>query len=142
MKRLSRVLISLMLPSLFILTSCGKDEIIIGNQGPDVEIKKCVRLSQKKKHENAIQCLEMFKARYPQSREGVEAELMIGDRGREVCLATAIGAGQEKPTAWVLCEHVGGLRNAAQVSMPLCIQIVPFHVKAGKGLFCVQPQAA
>lgn len=59
--------------------ACAKKDIVIGNAGPDVEIKKCIRLSQSKDYEDAIQCLEMFKARYPQSREGLEAELMIGD---------------------------------------------------------------
>lgn len=61
------------------LTACAKKEVVIGNAGPDVEIKKCIKLSQDKDYEDAIQCLEMFKARYPQSREGLEAELMIGD---------------------------------------------------------------
>lgn len=61
------------------LTACAKKDIVIGNAGPDVEIKKCIKLSQGKDYEDAIQCLEMFKARYPQSREGQEAELMIGD---------------------------------------------------------------
>ena len=56
---------------------CAKKDIVIGNAGPDVEIKKCIKLSQGKDYEDAIQCLEMFKARYPQSREGQEAELMI-----------------------------------------------------------------
>lgn len=58
---------------------CAKEEVVIGNEGPKVEIQKCLRLSQDKQYEDAIQCLEMFKARYPQSREGIEAELRIGD---------------------------------------------------------------
>lgn len=65
--------------TLSIVAGCAKEEVVIGNQGPEVEIQKCVRLSQKKHYEDAIQCLEMFRARYPQSREGIEAELMIGD---------------------------------------------------------------
>lgn len=61
------------------LAGCAKDDIVIGNEGPEVEVRKCVKLSQRKKYEDAVQCLEMFKTRYPQSREGIEAELMIGD---------------------------------------------------------------
>lgn len=61
------------------LTGCAKKDVVIGNAGPEAEIKKCIKLSQDKDYEDAIQCLEMFKARYPQSREGQEAELMIGD---------------------------------------------------------------
>lgn len=74
------VTIAWLVAALFIAASgCGKEEIVIGNRGPNVEIKKCIRLSEDKHYEEAIQCLEMFKARYPQSREGAEAELMIGD---------------------------------------------------------------
>jgi outer membrane protein assembly factor BamD len=62
-----------------VLAGCAKDDIVIGNEGPEVEVRKCIKLSQRKKYEDAVQCLEMFKARYPQSREGIEAELMIGD---------------------------------------------------------------
>ena len=76
--RWMKLIIPLIIVSLALM-SCAKNEVVIGNAGPDVEIKKCIKLSQKKDYEDAIQCLEMFKARYPRSREGQEAELMIGD---------------------------------------------------------------
>ncbi|MFH1829492.1 MAG: outer membrane protein assembly factor BamD [Pseudomonadota bacterium] len=60
-------------------SGCAKEEISIGKGNPDEEIKQCLRFSQKGKHEDAIQCLEMFKARYPQTAYGQEAELLIGD---------------------------------------------------------------
>lgn len=62
-----------------LLTSCGKEELNIGRGDPDNEIKQCLRLSSRGKHEDAIQCLEVYKARYPRSRYGQEAELLIGD---------------------------------------------------------------
>lgn len=62
-----------------LLTACGKEKLSIGDGKPDEEIKQCLRLTAKGKHEDAIQCLEMFKARYPESRYGQEAELLIGD---------------------------------------------------------------
>lgn len=71
--------IPFILMPMMLISGCAKHDIVIGNQGPDVEIKKCIHLSQKKDYEDAIQCLEMFKARYPQSHQGIEAELMIGD---------------------------------------------------------------
>jgi len=79
MKRLLYNFSVLIFTSSLLIVGCAKEEIVIGNKGPNVEIQKCMRLSQKKKYEDAVQCLEMFKARYPQSREGIEAELMIGD---------------------------------------------------------------
>ncbi len=65
--------------ALALSTSCGKEDLQIGKGDPDNEIKQCLRLSSKGKHEDAIQCLEMYKARYPKSRYGQEAELLIGD---------------------------------------------------------------
>jgi outer membrane protein assembly factor BamD len=61
------------------LQACGKEELTIGKGNPEDEIRQCLRLSSKGKHEDAIQCLEMYKARYPKSRYGQEAELLIGD---------------------------------------------------------------
>jgi len=62
-----------------LLSACGKEQIDIGKGDPDNEIKQCLRLSARGKHEDAIQCLEIYKARYPQSSYGQEAELLIGD---------------------------------------------------------------
>jgi len=65
--------------SVIVLAGCGKEQISIGEGDPGTELSKCLRLSAKGKHEDAIQCLEMFKARFPQTRQGQEAELLIGD---------------------------------------------------------------
>ncbi|MDO8527984.1 MAG: outer membrane protein assembly factor BamD [Deltaproteobacteria bacterium] len=69
----------LLVLSLFALTACGKQTFDIGNEAPEVEIKKCTLLSQKKKYEKAVECLEIFKSRFPQTAEGQEAELRIAD---------------------------------------------------------------
>jgi len=76
-RRLQAVLVILALG--ICLASCGKDQVTIGDGDPNAELSKCLRLSAKGKHEDAIQCLEMFKARFPQTRQGQEAELLIGD---------------------------------------------------------------
>lgn len=65
--------------ALALLTDCGKEDLQIGKGDPEGEIKQCLRLSSRGKHEDAIQCLEIYKARYPRSRYGQEAELLIGD---------------------------------------------------------------
>ncbi|MBU4484556.1 outer membrane protein assembly factor BamD [bacterium] len=74
------IAISLMISTSFVIASgCAKKEITIGRENPDEEIKKCIKLSEKKKYEEAVQCLEMFKSRFPKSPQGKEAELRIGD---------------------------------------------------------------
>ena len=62
-----------------ILWGCAKQTVSIGNEPPDVEIKKCQKLMDSRDYEEAIQCLEMFKARYSHSPLAQEAELKIGD---------------------------------------------------------------
>jgi len=62
------------------LTGCSKQKgFDIGREDPDLEIKKCVSLSQKKRFEEAVECLEIFKSRFPQTAQGQEAELKIAD---------------------------------------------------------------
>ena len=64
---------------LLLLPACSKKLPQIGAGNPDEEFKQCMHLSAKNKFEDAVQCLEMFKARYPQTKLGQEAELRIGD---------------------------------------------------------------
>lgn len=66
------------LPLLF-LSGCGKKGVSIGKGDPSEEFRECLRLSSKGNFEDSIQCFEMFKARYPQTAEGQEAEIRIGD---------------------------------------------------------------
>lgn len=51
----------------------------IGGGDEQGEFNSCVKLSAKGRFEDSVQCLEMFKARYPQTRLTEEAELRIGD---------------------------------------------------------------
>lgn len=74
---LAAVLSSLLI--IFFFASCAKQTPSIGKGDPTNEFEECLRLSTKGRFEDAIQCMEMFKARYPQTAEGQEAELKIGD---------------------------------------------------------------
>ncbi|MFH1873901.1 MAG: hypothetical protein ABH859_01770, partial [Pseudomonadota bacterium] len=65
--------------SSILIFACAKQPISIGGGEPEDEIKKCVKLMEDKDYEDAIQCLEMFKARYSHSPLAQEAELEIGD---------------------------------------------------------------
>ncbi len=81
MKRLPSALLVLLplLGAFLFVAGCAKEHYRIGQGEPEKEIQQCIRLGAKGKYEDAIQCLEMFKARYPQTKLGQEAELQIGD---------------------------------------------------------------
>lgn len=59
--------------------ACSKQTVSIGRDAPEVEIKKCHKLMNDKDYEEAILCLEMFKARFAHTPYAQEAELIIGD---------------------------------------------------------------
>lgn len=71
--------IAIILCLIGVLTACAKEMPVIGGGDPEKEFKSCLRLAQKGNLEDSVQCLEMFKARYPQTKLGQEAELKIGD---------------------------------------------------------------
>ena len=60
-------------------SACAKKEFQIGREDPEKEIQKCVQLSEKKHYEEAVQCLEIFKSRFPDTPSGQEAGLKIAD---------------------------------------------------------------
>lgn len=62
-----------------LLAACAKEKLTIGRENPEVEIQKCVQLSEKKRYADAVECLEIFKSRFPHTREGQEAGLRIAD---------------------------------------------------------------
>lgn len=64
---------------ILLLFGCSKEKLTIGREDPEIEIQKCVRLSQKKHYAEAVECLEIFKSRFPHTREGQEAGLRIAD---------------------------------------------------------------
>ena len=74
---LVRCLLSIVL--LLLLPACAQEKLQIGREDPSKEIQKCTRLSQKKKYNEAVECLEIFKSRFPDSTEGHEAALRIAD---------------------------------------------------------------
>lgn len=61
------------------ITACGKEMPKIGGGDEEGEFNSCVKLSAKGRFEDSVQCLEMFKARYPQTKLTEDAELRIGD---------------------------------------------------------------
>ena len=61
------------------VAGCAKEKVSIGRTDPDLEIQKCIHLSGKKLYEEAVECLEIFKSRFPQTQLGQEAELKIAD---------------------------------------------------------------
>lgn len=70
---------------------CAKERFSIGRGAPAQEIEQCITLSEKKRFEDAIQCLEIFKSRFAGSAEAQEAELKIADNyyGRKEYLLAA-----------------------------------------------------
>lgn len=68
----------LILGSLF-LTSCAKEPLLGSAKTGEEAYKSCHKLTSKKDHEEAIQCFELLKARFPGSRSAFEADLEIGD---------------------------------------------------------------
>ena len=77
MKKRSQLFL-LCLPFL-VSIGCGKQQFDIGKEDPEVEITKCISLSQHRKYEEATECLEIFKSRFPQTAQGQEAELRIAE---------------------------------------------------------------
>lgn len=51
----------------------------VSGNSPEDQLQSCLKLSEKKKFEEAIECLGALKTRYPKSVEGQEAELRIAD---------------------------------------------------------------
>lgn len=76
---------------LAVSAGCAKEDFTIGREDPQVEIQKCMKLSEKKKFEEAVECLEIFKTRFPQTAYSTQAELSIADNHfnqKEYLLAT------------------------------------------------------
>lgn len=60
--------------------NCSKNKYnLTGQESDDQAIKKCLKLSEKKKFQKAIECFEIFKSRYPDSTYALDSELRIGD---------------------------------------------------------------
>lgn len=64
----------------FLTPACGKKQVrFTGRESDEQAFSKCLHLSTKKKFQQAIDCLEVFKSRFPDSRLALEAELRIAD---------------------------------------------------------------
>lgn len=61
-------------------SGCAKNEWSINGKGePQIEIQKCIKLSEDKNYEEAVECLEIFKSKFPRTKYSLEAELYIAD---------------------------------------------------------------
>lgn len=69
----------LLLSAALLLGGCAKEKLKIGREDPEAEIQKCIALSKKKHYEEAVDCLEIFKSRFPGTAQGQEAGLKIAD---------------------------------------------------------------
>lgn len=76
---MKKTTILIMLAAFALTTSCAKEPINIGKGAPQDEIQKCMKLSDKKRFEEAVECLEIFKSKFPQGEYSTKAELAIGD---------------------------------------------------------------
>lgn len=72
--------ISILVLSTVLVAGCsGKQFELSGKESDQEAIDKCLKLSEKKKFEKAIECFEIFKNRYPDSNYALDTELRIGD---------------------------------------------------------------
>lgn len=62
-----------------LLAACGGKDLLPGKTDEETELNRCLRLSNKKHYSESIECLEIFKSRYPASANAAEAELRIAD---------------------------------------------------------------
>lgn len=75
---------------IFVATACGGHRRLPVSSGQDAELSRCLALSANKKYEQAIECLEVFKSRYPSGDAAGEADVLIADsyfRRKEYLLA-------------------------------------------------------
>src|SRR4030095_4411477 len=72
------------IPLLFLILTaslgCAKKQFVFSGQENDEQaFEKCLHLSAKKRFQEAIDCLEIYKSRFPDSRRASDAEIRIGD---------------------------------------------------------------
>lgn len=82
--------ITFLLLGLLVISSCGGSAKLPAVSGYDAELARCLKLSEKKKYQATVDCLEVFKSRYPASGQSAEADLLIADnyfRQKEYLLA-------------------------------------------------------
>ncbi len=77
MNRFNRLI--LMSTILMATAACAHHAPKITGNGPEDQLDGCLKMSEKKHFEEAIECLGALKAKYPKSMQGQEAELRIAD---------------------------------------------------------------
>ncbi len=70
---------------IFFIAACGGQNKrksrfgFTGRENVEQAFAKCIQLSTKKKFQDSIDCLEIFKSRFPNSEYALQAELKVGD---------------------------------------------------------------
>lgn len=65
---------------LLAFSACHKKAYkLTGDETDQEAMEKCLKLSEKKHFQEAVECLEIFKNRFPDSTYALDAELKIGD---------------------------------------------------------------
>src|SRR4030095_827503 len=60
--------------------SCGKKQFVFsGKENEEQAFEKCLELSSKKRFQEAIDCLEIYKSRFPDYRRASDGEIRIAD---------------------------------------------------------------
>ncbi|MBI4410884.1 MAG: outer membrane protein assembly factor BamD [Deltaproteobacteria bacterium] len=70
--------------------ACGGGSLRPPTADADAELNYCLKLSAKKKYEEAVECLEIYKSRHRADSRAADADLLIGDsyfRQKEYLLA-------------------------------------------------------
>ena len=79
MRKTPRLLLLLLVVTLGAGACQKKSFKLTGDETDEEAINKCIALSEKKKYEQAVECLEIFKSRFPDSTYALDAELNIAD---------------------------------------------------------------
>jgi len=70
---------SIILLTIFFAASCAKTKVPLATGDPHSDLERCLVLAEKKKFDEAVECLEVFKSHFPQTEEAINAELLIAD---------------------------------------------------------------
>ncbi|MBI2344376.1 MAG: outer membrane protein assembly factor BamD [Deltaproteobacteria bacterium] len=69
----------LMVAFTFTGLACSTQRVTLGKMGADADFATCSKLSKRKKYDEAIECLELYKSRYAGTATATEADVEIAD---------------------------------------------------------------
>lgn len=86
----AKVFLPVVLGVVLSLGACGGGSLRPPTADADAEMNRCLKLSAKKKYEEAVECLEIYKSRHRADNRAADADLLIADsyfRQKEYLLA-------------------------------------------------------